>query len=117
MTSEELRHRIEKVTEPILIDIFNKVRNEFISHGIDSADGMVFSVISSIISTHLLNVVLTEETEDDSIKVYAEHKSRIEDAVENAFTAVMSELNPGTSPDFQCKISLLDDGIAPEKSH
>lgn len=110
MNDQEFEARVAEIAKPLLTNIFSELRTEYAKNGAEVCDAVLYALITSMITTQIVNIVMSEETPEESVDQYTLQKSMVEDAVGTAFTAIMSQVNPGLEPKFHCSITMLDDG-------
>lgn len=97
-----------------IFDIVTKDANEL---GNEVATNLLYTVLGTIISTDVGNTIGKEETPEEATIAYSAAKQNIERTVAAAFEKAFATISPGTTPEFQCDIMMIDMGIDDGKSY
>lgn len=108
------------LTQSLIVEMFKIIEGEELLYGPDFGTEIKANFLASFIST-LVYRSLTPKDADTAIdnnsryqvtlKSFEETKEIVRRTVEEGFSAGFQAFNPGTIPDYQCEITLLDPGI------
>lgn len=114
MTDKELEDKVELYGKPLLKKLFFELRDIYSTEGAEVSDSVFYTLLTSMITTQIVNLVMIEETPESGAETYAKQKLEVQLSVESAFTAILQQVNPGVNPEFKCSIELLATGLEPK---
>jgi hypothetical protein len=117
MTDQEKIAYAKQLARPLVIEFFRLLASEAKAHGPAVSDQVLYTFVGSIISTQLLATIEASKSEVKAMDNYINEKRCVEATIAQAFQQCFERINPGTTPEFQCDITMLDDGKDDGKSN
>ncbi len=102
---------IQSRSRVITAEFFKLICDDAVKNGQEHADAFLYTLVGSIITTHLYARVNSQKTLTAAGDAYITEKRCIETMIQKSFEQLMARMNPGTTPEFECNVTLLDEGI------
>lgn len=112
------QHKID-TTHKMVKNVFDTLQEELHLYGPETADDILVSFLASVVSTLVFTSLQAPADADDNpekalqiVRGQLEHaKTLIQMSITGGFEAAFKSMNPNTTPEYECDIICVDNGI------